>query len=200
MRRDYRPTEAIDFFSDAYELIVQGLAKLGYDDDISLENFKGTANRATGALLEMILPKSYIHDSVSKEVTRTFPCLKAQEMVVQKHFRVISMCPHHLLPIDMQVTIGYIPNEKVLGLSKIVRIARLLGKQPVLQEDYTNIVASVFMERVQAVGVGVHVVGEHSCMKFRGVALDNPQTITTVLRGNFLEDPNVKREFMSYLK
>jgi len=184
----------------AYAEITNYLIKtLGYNTFEDTSNFFDTPMRASKALNEILLSKNEIEIRLDKHFKSTFPTTRKGEMVVLRDIEAISMCPHHLIPIVYKVTIGYIPKNRVLGLSKIGRIAVDFAKQPVLQEDYTFGLAKQFMERLECDGTGVHVEGLHGCMYCRGFR-QKSTTITTTLRGSFLTDASIKSEFMQYLK
>ena len=175
-----------------YKSILKGLSDLGYD--IENENFKDTAARCARAIVnDFVLSRQEINEQF-QSLDVTFPS-KHDEMIVQTAIPVISLCPHHLLPIEMSVTIGYIPNKEVLGLSKLARLAKLIGKQPILQEDYTEEIASRLEGMLGPRGIGVYVVGIHGCMRFRGVGVAAP-TVTSKLTGNFKKQPATREEFL----
>jgi len=118
------------------------------------------------------------------------------EMLVVKAMNVWTLCPHHLLPCHFQVTIGYVPNGEVLGLSKFSRIAEVLARRPIMQEEYSTELADMLMERLKPKGVAVQVVGVHGCMTARGVK-QHSEVITSTIRGVFEEEPATRAEFMA---
>jgi GTP cyclohydrolase IA len=164
------------------------------------ENFDGTPERCARALTDMILPAEDIVESLDGILSKTFPLDSgaANEgnsgMVVQGPIQVHSMCPHHLMHVEYDVFIGYIPTgSKVLGLSKLARIAKILGRRPVLQEQFAADVADVMhfkkgnvLPGLETQGSAVSVVGRHSCMSCRGVH-DDAVTAVMELRGVFWE-------------
>ena len=93
-------------------------------------------------------------------------------MLVTKPIEVWTICPHHLLPCILKVTIGYVPDGSVLGLSKFSRIAEIMGKRPILQEEYSRELANFLEERLEPKGVAIYIVGKHNCMIARGVKQD----------------------------
>jgi GTP cyclohydrolase I len=113
-------------FTEGYEKILAGLKHLGYATD-SDANFLETAPRAAKGLSEMVLCTRDVSDEVSLMLSRTFPA-KYDEMVISKYNSAFGMCPHHLLPVIYRISVAYIPNEKVLGISKLSRLATLLAK------------------------------------------------------------------------
>jgi len=179
-----------------YSGIKKALIGKGYDSESDLTNMKDTPYRAAKAILEIILPKKEVQDEVRKQLSIVFPS-KGQSMVVTGMFPVISFCPHHFLPIFAKVAIGYVPKDSVLGLSKIIRVGQVLGKQPILQEDYTFQVAEAFYQYLKPLGVGVYVRAVHGCMLCRGVQ-EGATTITTEVLGDFRNSPAMKAEFLNY--
>lgn len=116
-------------------------------------------------------------------------------MLVERNISVWTFCPHHILPCHFIVNIGYIPKKEVLGLSKFTRIAIALGKRPVIQEQYTQEVADVLYDSLKPEGLGVYVIGSHGCMACRGVEQPEVDVTTCVLKGSFLTDGTVRKEF-----
>jgi len=180
-------------FERAYQQLVDSINLLGYNVTKD-KNFDGTADRCTRAFLEVVAPKEDIEKEVKKHLSATFPA-KYDEMIVQTDIEVISLCPHHLIPVEMNVHLAYIPRHKVLGLSKLVRIARVIGRQPILQEDYTQQLAEA-MQRLNPLGVAVFVKGKHGCMRFRGVKTKNGHTITSCMVGAFKKHQATREEFL----
>lgn len=156
--------------------------------------FAGTANR----LVRMYTDFCWSPQQISEEVEKQLKAFTAgyDEMLVNGPIRVHTLCPHHLLPCTFNVTIGYVPNGRVLGLSKFTRIARAMGKKPVMQEEYSSELATLLYERLEAKGVGVFVVGTHGCMTSRGVCSDSVVT-TSNIKGVFETEPSTKAEFLS---
>ena len=122
---------------------------------------------------------------------------KFDQMIVQTGLDYFSMCEHHLLPFFGTITIGYIPDENLIGISKLARIAKHFSCRLQLQERMTNQIANYLFDHkeLQPLGVGVHVEGYHLCMAMRGIRKINHKTITTALRGRFYR-PSVRKEFL----
>lgn len=180
-----------------YESILRHLRTRGYLTDTD-PNFVGTAKRAADALDEMVLPLQFIRDEVKSELSTLFPS-KARGMVVQDPIFVASMCPHHLMPVMMHVVVGYVPSSKeenrVVGLSKLTRALRLLGRQPIMQEDYTDQVVDAIDTYAKADGTAVYARGYHTCMALRGANAPSTMTTTTDVSGVFLHNPQTRAEF-----
>jgi len=160
--------------------------------------FEGTGAR----LKRMIDEMCWSPEQIDKELDRCFKSVFKEaysEMVTSGPTSVWTLCPHHLLPCQFQVYIGYIPKGQVLGLSKFSRVAVILGKRPIMQETYTRDVAESIWTKLQPLGVGVLVTGRHGCMEARGI-LQDADVSTAVLKGEFMDDPKVKEEFYRMVK
>jgi GTP cyclohydrolase IA len=120
---------------------------------------------------------------------------EVSEMIVVRDIPFHSCCEHHMLIFSGLVSIGYIANGKILGLSKLVRIVDLFSKRLQVQERLTNQIANFIEEKCKPIGVGVIIVGKHSCMEARGVRRIAP-AITSALRGEMLDKPEVREEFL----
>jgi GTP cyclohydrolase I len=122
--------------------------------------------------------------------------MKYDEMVVERNVNVQSNCEHHFVIIDGVGTIGYIPNQKVLGLSKINRIVEYFSKRPQIQERLTEQVYHALQYILETDNIAVVIHAQHYCVKSRGVEDTGSSTVTSKLGGVFKSDPNVRTEFM----
>ena len=122
------------------------------------------------------------------------------QMIVVKNIPFYSHCEHHLAPFFGNVTIGYIPKNRIVGLSKLSRLTDIFSKRLQVQERMTGEIADSIMEHLDPQGVGVYVSARHLCMESRGIRQQGHETITTAIRGIFQEQPSVKTEFLSYLR
>ena len=125
---------------------------------------------------------------------------EGSQMVVVKDIEFYSMCEHHMLPFFGRAHIGYIPNKKILGLSKFARITDLFARRLQVQERITTQIAEAIMELLEPAGVGVVLEGQHLCMAMRGVQKQNSSTITTSMLGAFREDSKTRQEFMESIQ
>jgi GTP cyclohydrolase I len=123
--------------------------------------------------------------------------MKYDEMVVERGINVQSNCEHHFVVIDGKATVGYIPNQKVLGLSKINRIVEYFSKRPQIQERLTEQVYFALQYILETDNIAVVIDAQHYCVKSRGVEDVGSSTVTSKLGGVFKSDPAVRTEFMN---
>jgi len=185
--------QALALFTEGYEKILQGIQQLGYDthDD----NFAETAKRAAKGFHELIHDQAQVKAEVASLLSKTFPA-KYTEMVISKHNTCFGVCPHHLLPVIYRISLAYIPTEKVLGLSKLSRLARMIARGPRLQEDLTHELADILHEQLASHGSAVYIEGLHMCMAARGVGAHEARLVTSGVRGVFLEQLATRDEFI----
>ena len=117
-------------------------------------------------------------------------------MVLVRDIEFYSMCEHHMLPFFGQAHIAYIPNGRVVGLSKVARVVDVFARRLQVQERLTDQIADALVDVLEPRGVGVVVEAAHFCMMMRGVEKQNSRTITSALRGNFREDRSTREEFL----
>ncbi len=176
--------KALALFKEGYDKILEGIALLGFD--VKDENFADTAQRAAKGLHELIHDQQQARAEVNALLAKCFPA-KYTEMVISKHNTCFGMCPHHLLPVIYRISMAYIPTEKVLGLSKLSRLARLMSRAPRLQEDLTHELADILHQDLASQGSAVYIEGLHMCMAARGVGAHEARLVTSGVRGVFLE-------------
>ncbi len=121
------------------------------------------------------------------------------EMVLIKDIEFYSLCEHHLLPIIGRAHVAYIPNGKVVGLSKIPRMVNIFARRLQIQEQLTEQIAGALQEVINPRGVGVVLEARHMCIEMRGVEKINSTTTTSALRGSFISDPRTRKEFFSLI-
>jgi GTP cyclohydrolase IA len=117
-------------------------------------------------------------------------------MVLVKDIEMFSLCEHHLLPFFGRVHVAYIPDRRIVGLSKLARVVEVFARRLQVQERLTEQVAEALMERLEPQGVGVIVEASHLCMVMRGVEKQHSKTITSAMRGVFLSDKRTRDEFL----
>jgi len=157
------------------------------------KQFEGTGERLRRLVDELCWPSTKIEEELGKCFKAVFPD-EYDEMLVSGPTEVWVLCPHHLLPCRLSVFIGYIPKGKVLGLSKFSRVSTILGKRPIMQEQYSRELAEAVWEYLEPEGVGVRVIGKHGCMLVRGIK-QSVDISTSILKGSFKTDPKVREEF-----
>ena len=123
-----------------------------------------------------------------------------EERVVVTNIDFYSLCEHHMLPFFGVVHVGYIPEGKVVGLSKIPRIVEMFARRLQVQENMTHQIADVLNKHLQPDGVGVVIEGYHMCMMMRGVQKQKAKMITSSLIGSFKEDPKTRTEFLELIR
>lgn len=156
-------------------------------------NFKETPRRVARAYSEIFGGLFEDGETIREILSKTFPA-KSDEMITVGPIEVWSFCAHHFLPVHMHVWVSYVPKGKVLGLSKLARLAELCAKKPGLQEDVTTDIADLLFKHLKPKGAACLIRGRHLCMEMRGVK-KNAVTTSTALRGAFFK-PEVRQEFM----
>lgn len=135
-----------------------------------------------------------------KDLMKVFHDGSCKEMVILKNCEFYSMCEHHMFPFFGHISIGYIPNGKVIGISKLARLVDCFSKRMQIQERMTTQIADTIMEELGALGVIVVCEGVHFCMRSRGVKKQDASMITSAVRGVFAESPQTRQEFLSLIK
>ena len=158
--------------------------------DLTDENLVETPRRMADALLEMTTAPDF-------ELT-TFPNAEGyDELIVVEDIPVQSLCEHHLLPFVGVAHIGYLPADRILGLSKFARMVELHARRPQTQERLTQSIAEHLRRELGPHGVGVVVEAEHTCMSLRGPRAPGARTTTSALFGRLREDPRSRAEFLA---
>lgn len=122
---------------------------------------------------------------------------KYDQMVIVKNMPIYSHCEHHLAPFFGTATIAYIPKGKVVGLSKLKRVANIFARRLQVQERLTQQIADAIEEHLQPLGVGVVIKCRHMCMESRGIETQGAETITSALRGVIRDEPQTRAEFLN---
>jgi len=137
----------------------------------------------------------------AREVLQVIPAETHDEMVIVKDIPLYSVCEHHFLPFVGVAHIAYIPRDgRIVGLSKLARVADIMAKKPQIQERLTTEIADLLYKELRATGVMVVIEAEHLCMEMRGVKKPGAKTITSALRGGFLKDPRTRNEAMALIR
>lgn len=178
---------------------VRGLL-IALGDDPDREGLKDTPDRVARMYEEVFEGMNYTNAEIAHMFDKTFSDemdfeSSSRDVVVVKDIQLFSYCEHHMaLMYDMTATVAYIPNGKVIGLSKIARIADMVSKRLQLQERIGSDIAEIMQMVTGSPDVGVRIQGSHSCMTARGIRQTNAKTVTTTLRGRFNDDPNLQLE------
>ena len=125
---------------------------------------------------------------------------ECSEMVVVRDIEFFSMCEHHMIPFFGRCHVGYLPNKKIIGLSKIPRIVDAFSQRLQVQERLTSQIAETLMDVLDPIGVGVVMEGRHLCMQMRGVEKQNSFATTSSMLGQFRESPETRSEFLSIIR
>ena len=161
--------------------------------DLNDENLVETPRRMAGALIEMTSSPEF-------DLT-TFPNDAGyDELLLVQDLPVQSLCEHHMLPFVGLAHIGYLPGERILGLSKFARLVVLHARRPQTQERLTKRIADHLQDQLQARGVGVVIEAEHTCMSLRGARAAGARTTTSALFGRLRDDPRSRAEFLALAK
>ncbi|KAM9832078.1 GTP cyclohydrolase 1 2-like [Neosynchiropus ocellatus] len=179
----------LSHIENAYTTI---LSELG--EDVSREGLARTPLRAAKAM--QFLTKGYkettqdiLNDAIFDE--------NHDEMVIVKDIELFSLCEHHLVPFFGKAHVAYLPNKKVVGLSKLARIVEIYSRRLQVQERLTKQIASAISEALEPAGVAVVIEAVHMCMVMRGVQKMNASTTTSVMLGTFHDDPKTRKEFLA---
>ena len=183
-------------FELAAKHIIMGLNDMGFETDEA--NFKDTPKRFARAYSEIFSGCKDTEEQVKAILSTSFPSMGSENMVIAKDIVCFSACPHHLLPVEYHVCVGYIPSKDgdVLGISKLARLVTVLAKRPALQETFTQEICD-YLDTIGGEGSIAFVEGQHMCMRMRGAKAVNTTITTTSVSGYFKEDMSVKQEFLS---
>lgn len=165
-------------------------------DNPDREGLKDTPDRVARMYHEIYEGMRYTNDEIAKMFNKCFEDVQTGDLVTVSNIPIFSMCEHHMaLMYNMKVHVGYIPNEKVIGLSKIARIADMVAKRLQLQERIGMDIADILETVLGTNDIIVVIEGEHSCMTSRGIKKIGSLTRTSALRGIFENDSKLRQEF-----
>lgn len=176
-------------------LIRQVLVRLG--DDPERDGLRRTPQRVAKAMDFLTSGYRMTVDDAIKDAIFEDDC---EEMVIVKDIEFYSLCEHHLLPFFGRVHVGYLPNGKIIGLSKVARIVDVFARRFQVQERLTGQIADALMKALGCKGVGVVMEASHFCMMMRGVQKQNSMTITSAMEGTFRSDARTRAEFMDLIR
>jgi GTP cyclohydrolase I len=168
-------------------------------DNPEREGLKGTPDRVARMYEEIFEGMRFTNDQIAEMFNTCFKS-DSNDLVVVKNIPIFSYCEHHMaLMYNMEVSIGYIPNGKVIGLSKISRVAEMVGKRLQLQERIGNDIAEIIQKIAGTEDVIVVIEGEHSCMTTRGIKSRGSKTKTATFRGIFKDNIALRNEFYNLI-
>ena len=177
------------------ELMRKVIVLLG--EDPNREGLRKTPERFEKAL--KYLTSGYQQNMESLLNGATFS-VHYDEMVVVKDIEFFSLCEHHLLPFFGKAHVAYLPNKRVLGLSKIARLVNMYGRRLQIQERMTSQIAEAIQEKISPEGVGVIIEARHLCMQMRGVENQHGQAVTSAMLGSFRHNKQTRDEFLSLVR
>ena len=175
---------------EAVRLFLEGIG-----EDVSREGLKETPGRIARMCEELY---GGMEEDAAVHLSETFS-VDSSEMVIEKDITFYSTCEHHILPFYGKVHIAYIPDRKVVGLSKLARTVEVFARRLQLQEQLTGQIADALMEFMQPKGALVMIEAEHMCMTMRGIKKPGSRTITLARRGVFESDPALEERFFRML-
>jgi GTP cyclohydrolase I len=177
------------------DLIRQLLVNIG--EDPSREGLAATPERVARSMAELTAGQNMtVAEAVGDGLFRE----DCSEMVVVKDIEFYSLCEHHMLPFYGRVHVAYIPNGRIIGLSKVPRIVEVFARRLQVQERMTSQIAEAIREVLDPKGVGVVADAVHLCMMMRGISKQNSSTMTSCLLGGFRSDPRTRAEFLGLVR
>jgi len=189
----------LDELVDEVAVRMQGVLESLVIDTVSDHNTRETARRVAKMYVTEVFRGRYVRVPTVTE----FPnAERLSELMIVGPVKVRSACSHHFCPIIGRVWIGLMPNErsKLIGLSKYVRLSEWIMTRPQIQEEAISQLADVLVSRTKPDGLAVVMEADHFCMHWRGVKDDDARMITSVMRGAFLKDHSLRREFLSLIR
>lgn len=203
MESNYQIQKVVDRENPQFDRnkIMQAITMLieAIGDNPNREGLKGTPDRVARMYEEIFEGMRFTNNEIAEMFNTCFES-DSNDLVVVKNIPIFSYCEHHMaLMYNMEVSIGYIPNGKVIGLSKISRVAEMVGKRLQLQERIGNDIAEIIQKIAGTENVIVVIEGEHSCMTTRGIKSRGSKTKTATLRGIFKSNVAIRNEFYSLI-
>jgi GTP cyclohydrolase IA len=189
-------SEATTLTSASFEdLVREMIVRLG--EDVNREGLVETPERVRKAM--QFLTKGYNEDPETLLKGALFK-VNYDQMVIVKDVEMFSMCEHHMLPFYGKVHVAYIPNGRVIGLSKIPRLIELFSRRLQIQERLTTQIAETIQQVIEPQGVGVVIEARHLCMMMRGVEKQHSEAVTSAMLGSFRNEQETRSEFLSLIR
>ena len=183
--------DKLDVLIDAYRQIIRQV------DDVSRPGVVDTPKRA--ALAMEFMTRGY-EQTLEEVVNNALFTTDNREMIIVQDIELYSLCEHHMLPFFGKAHVAYIPNGKVVGLSKIPRLVDMFARRLQVQERLTVQIAEMIEKKLEPQGVGVVIEARHFCMMMRGVEKQNSLAVTSCMKGAFRDNLETRQEFLSLLK
>ncbi len=177
------------------DLVQEMIVRLG--EDPNREGLQQTPQRVRKSL--QFLTRGYTEDAEALLKGALFT-VSYDEMVIVKDIEMFSLCEHHLLPFFGKVHVAYIPNGKVIGLSKVPRLVELFSRRLQIQERLTTQIAETIQQVIEPQGVGVVIEARHLCMMMRGVEKQHSAAVTSSMLGSFRSEEETRSEFLSLIR
>jgi len=181
-----------DIIEESFEKILNSLG-----DKINKKGTKDTPKRVSKAYEELL--SGYSSD-IKKIINNALFEVEYDQIVIVRNIRFYSLCEHHMLPFFGKIDIGYLPDEKIIGLSKIPRMTKVFSRRLQVQERLTEEIGKSIYESTNALGAGVVITAQHMCSSMRGVNMPETEMVTSSLFGTFKSDGATRKEFFDLIK
>lgn len=181
-----------DVFENSFQKIIDSL-----ENHVNKDGTKDTPKRVAKAYEELL--SGYSAD-IKKVINNALFDVQYDEIIIVKNIRFYSLCEHHMLPFFGKIDIGYLPQDTVIGLSKIPRITKVFSRRLQVQERLTEQIGEAIFDNTNAVGAGVVIKAQHMCSSMRGVNLPETEMVTSSLFGSFKSDTATRKEFFDLIK
>ena len=182
----------IRFMEEPYRQLIESIG-----EDVNRDGLKQTPHRAAKAFA--YLTGGYKED-VRKVINQALFASDNDEMIIVKDIELYSLCEHHMLPFFGKCHVGYLPNGKIIGLSKVARVVDIFSRRLQVQENLTKQIAESLLEHTGAKGVGVVIEAKHLCMMMRGVEKQNSIMKTSCMLGQFRSQSSTRAEFLTLIQ
>jgi len=181
-----------EVFENSFQKILDSL-----ENYVDKDGTKDTPKRVAKAYEELL--SGYSAD-IKKVINNALFDVQYDEIIIVKNIRFYSLCEHHMLPFFGKIDIGYLPQDTVIGLSKIPRITKIFSRRLQVQERLTEQIGEAIFDNTNAVGAGVVIKAQHMCSSMRGVNLPETEMVTSSLFGSFKSDNATRKEFFDLIK
>jgi len=181
-----------EVFENSFQKILDSL-----ENYVDKDGTKDTPKRVAKAYEELL--SGYSAD-IKKVINNALFDVQYDEIIIVRNIRFYSLCEHHMLPFFGKIDIGYLPQDTVIGLSKIPRITKIFSRRLQVQERLTEQIGEAIFDNTNAVGAGVVIKAQHMCSSMRGVNLPETEMVTSSLFGSFKSDNATRKEFFDLIK